>query len=86
MTGEIHEVEWVRDWADRVDDLGLSVLVEPLLDLAQAFGSLGAHALLAAEPLSGGAIDGSVIGRLVALLDQPGLIEEFRACLQRGED
>ena len=86
MIGEAQDVGWVRDWAERVDQLGLAPLALPLLDLARAFGSMGAHVLLAAEPITRGLVSGPGVGRLATLLDQPKLIGEFGSHLRRGEE
>lgn len=86
MSGETQSSVWLTGWADRLDDLGLSALVASLLDLAQAFGSLGAHALRAVEPFAMGLTDDPGIGRLATLLDRPDLIAEFQAQLQESEE
>ena len=82
MSGEVEQQTWVEVWARRIDALGLSPIVLPLLDIAHAYGFLGGQALLMAQPLASGIVNNATIERAVTLLDSPELLEQLRACLE----
>jgi hypothetical protein len=78
-------VPWVESWADRVRALGLSAIALPLLEVARALGPVGSNALLAAQPLLAGLADDGPLVRLAVLLDDPSLIDQFEARLDRAD-
>ena len=83
---EAEQQVWVEAWARRIDALGLSSIVLPLVDIAHTFGFLGSQALLIAQPLASGIVNNGTIERTVALLDSPELLEQLRACLEGEKD
>jgi hypothetical protein len=86
MSGEVEQQRWVEVWARRIDALGLSPMVLPLLDIAHTYGFLGSQALLMAQPLAAGIVNDATFERTVALLDSPELLEQLRACLEGEEN
>lgn len=72
---------WVKAWAGRVHELGLSPVAAPLLEVARAFGPLGSHLLLAAQPLLAGFADDASLLRVAGLLEDPELVDLFSAHL-----
>jgi hypothetical protein len=55
----------------------------PLLEFARAFGFLGSHALLIAQPLAHGIVDDESFERATALLESPALLDRLRDRLER---
>lgn len=85
VSKETEQRAWVEAWARRIDALGLSPIVLPLLDVAHTFGFLGSQALLIAQPLAAGIVNNATIERTVTLLDSPELLDQLRACLEKEE-
>ena len=85
MSTETEQRAWIKAWAKRIDTLGLSSIVLPLLDIAHTFGFLGSQAIVFAQPLAAGIVNDVTIERTVALLDSPELLEQLRTCLE-GEE
>jgi hypothetical protein len=85
VSRETERQVWVDAWARRIDALGLSPIVLPLVDIAHTFGFLGSQALLIAQPLAASIVNETTIERAAALLDSPELLEQLRVCLQ-GEE
>ncbi|MEE8391859.1 MAG: hypothetical protein V3S14_13830 [Anaerolineae bacterium] len=85
MSRETEQQAWVEAWARRIDALGLSPIVLPLLDVAHTFGFLGSQALLIAQPLAAGIVNNATIERTVTLLDSPELLDQLRAYLEKEE-
>jgi len=86
MSSEMNPEAWVETWARRIEALGLSPVVLPLLEVAHAFGFLGSQAILMAQPLVAGVVNDTTLERTMALLDNPELLEQLRVCLDGGED
>ena len=86
MSREAEQQVWVKAWARRIDALGLSSIVLPLVDIAHTFGFLGSQALLIAQPLASGIVNNVTFERTVTLLDSPELLEQLRACLEGEKD
>ena len=82
MNGEIDRGTWVREWAERIETLGLSPLALSLLHVAEAFGFLGSQALLIVQPLTMGIVSETAFERTVTLLESPDLLGELRAHLE----
>jgi hypothetical protein len=85
VSNETERQVWVETWAKRIKTLGLSPVALPLLDVVQALGFLGSQALLMIQPLVTGIATDSTFERTVALLEDPELLEQLRACLEEGE-
>ena len=85
MSIEADQQAWVEAWARRIDALGLSSVVLPLIDIAHAFGFLGSQALVMTRPLAAGIVDDAAIEHAAALLDSPELLEQLRVSL-KGEE
>lgn len=85
VSRETQQQAWVEVWARRIDALGLSPIVLPLLDVAHTFGFLGSQALLIAQPLATGIVNDATIERTVTLLDSPELLNQLRVCLEKEE-
>jgi hypothetical protein len=81
MAYEPQRDRWVREWAGRVDQLGLSALAIPLLDVARVIGAGGSQVLLTVQPLTRGLAGEVTVGRIAALLDRPELLDSFERCL-----
>jgi hypothetical protein len=73
---------WVREWARRIDALGLSPIVGPLLSVVQDFGVLASPLLRSMEPLLAGTGASSALLRFVALLEQPKRASELQRLLR----
>ena len=73
---------WVETWARHIEALGLSPVVLPLIEVAQAVGFVGSQALLAVQPLTSGIIDDRGIERAAALLEDPALLAQLRTSLE----
>jgi hypothetical protein len=86
MSSEMNPEAWVETWARRIEALGLSPVVLPLLEVAHAFGFLGSQAILMAQPLVAGVVNDTTLERTMALLDNPELLEQLRVCLDGEED
>ena len=85
VSNETKQQAWVRTWARRIETVGLSPVVLPLLDVVQALGFLGSQALLLIQPLVKGIATDNTLERTMALLDNPELLEQLRARLEEGE-
>ena len=85
VSSETEQQAWVETWARRIETLGLSPVVLPLLDVVQALGFLGSQALLLVQPLVAGIMSDTALEQSMALLDNPGLLERLRTCLEEGE-
>ena len=85
VSSETEQQAWVETWARRLETLGLSPVVLPLLDIVQALGFLGSQALLLVQPLVTGIMNDTALEQSMALLDNPELLERLRACLEEGE-
>lgn len=85
VSSETEQQAWVETWARRIETLGLSPVVLPLLDIVQALGFLGSQALLLVQPLVTGIMSDTALEQSMALLDNPELLERLRACLEEGE-
>ncbi len=82
MSRETEQQVWVEAWARRIDALGLTSIVLPLVDLAHTFGFLSSQALLIAQPLASGIVNNTTIERAVTLLDSPELLGQLKTCLE----
>ena len=85
MTSETEQLAWVETWARRIENLGLSPMAIPLLEVAHTFGFLGSQALLLIQPLMAGIVDDATLEQTIALLDSPELQDRLRAFL-KGEE
>jgi len=86
MSGETKPEAWVEAWARRIEALGLSLVMLPLIELAHAFGALGSQAILMAQPLVTGIVNDTTLKRTMALLDNAELLEQLRVCLEGEEN
>jgi hypothetical protein len=84
MSSELTSEAWVEDWAGRIRALGFSSGVLLLIEMARAFGPLGSHGVLLAQPLVDGLVDQVTIDRLASLLEQRDLLDRLELSL-RGE-
>ncbi len=82
----LRPLAWVETWARRIEALGLSSMVLPLIEIAHAFGFLGSHVLLMAQPLMSGIVNDTTLEQISALLDSPELLEHLEMCLEGKED
>jgi hypothetical protein len=55
-----------------------------LIAIARPFGILGGQALVMAQPLLSGIVDDVAVERTVALMDNPGLLDQLRVRLEGG--
>ena len=85
MCAETDRQGWIEAWARRIEALELASLVLPLIDAAQAFGFLGSQALVLTQPLAAGFVSDETLDKAVTLLNDPGLLEQLRSSLSRGE-
>jgi hypothetical protein len=85
VCAETEQQRWVEAWARRIEALGLAPLVLPLIDTAQALGFLGSQAVVLTQPLANGLVSEEALDRAVTLLNDPGLLEQLRSSLSRGE-
>lgn len=85
VCAEMEQQGWVEAWARRIEALGLASLVLPFIDTAQAFGFLGSQALVLTQPLATGFVSDEALDKAVTLLNDPGLLEQLRSSLSRGE-
>ena len=84
MSSEVTSEAWVEDWAGRIKALGFSPAALFLIEMARAFGTLGSHAVLLAQPLAVGLVDELTLDRLSVLLEERELLDRLEASL-RGE-
>ncbi len=82
MSSKVEQPAWVETWARRIEALGLSPVVLPLIEMARAYGLLGNQALLMAQPLVTGIANDATIERVSALLDDPELLERLQLHLE----
>ena len=85
VCAEMEQQGWIEAWARRIEALGLASLVLPFIDTAQAFGFLGSQALVLTQPLATGFVSDEALDKAVTLLNDPGLLEQLRSSLSRGE-
>ena len=85
MCVEMEQQGWIEAWARRIEALGLTSLVLPFIDTAQALGFLGSQALVLTQPLAAGLVGDETLEKAVTLLNDPGLLEQLRSSLSRGE-
>jgi hypothetical protein len=69
--------QWAENWAERLGQTGLDVIVLPLLEIGRGLGVLGSNALLFVEPLLAGIVGERNIKRYVALLEDPAALEDL---------
>ena len=86
VSRETDQQAWVETWARRIDALGLSSIILPLIDVAHAFGFLGSQALLIAQPLLSGIVSETTIERIATLLNDPESLERLKMRLEGEED
>ena len=84
MSSEATSEAWVEDWAGRIRALGFAPGALLLIEMARAFGTLGSHAVLLAQPLVGGLVTEVTMDRLTALLEEQDLLDRLEVNL-RGE-
>jgi hypothetical protein len=82
---EMEQQGWVEAWARRIEALGLTSLVLPFIDTAQALGFLGSQALVLTQPLAAGFVSDEALEKAMTLLNDPGLLEQLRSSLSKGE-
>ena len=85
MCVEMEQQGWIEAWARRIEALGLTSLVLPFIDTAQALGFLGSQALVLTQPLAAGLVGDETLEKAVTLLNDPGLLEQLRSSLSKGE-
>jgi hypothetical protein len=80
------EERWLNQWAERIHDAGLSVVVLPLLEIGRGLGVLASHAILLAKPILTGLVDEENVAQCVALLEDPSALERLiRRIEQKAE-
>jgi len=85
VSSETEQQVWVEAWVRRIEALGLSPVVLPLLEVAHAFGFLGSQVLLMTQPLVTGIVNDVTLEQTMALLDSPELLDRLSACLEEKE-
>jgi hypothetical protein len=80
---EVEQQVWVRAWAARIRDLGLSQMALLLLELAGTGGFLGSQLVLAFRPLLGGLVSDTTIERAAVLLESVQLQELLTTSLRQ---
>jgi hypothetical protein len=55
----------------------------PIIELARAFGLLGSHALMIAQPLAHDFLNDAALERMTTLLESPALLDRLRDRLER---
>ena len=84
MGGEVEHLAWIETWARRIESKGLASMALLLIAIARPFGILGGQALVMAQPLLSGIVDDVAVERTVALMDNPGLLDQLRVRLEGG--
>jgi hypothetical protein len=75
---------WIRDWAERIDQLRLSPIVLPIIEVGKAFRIVGANSLLVLRPLLEGIVADVTLDRTAALFEQGGVLEGLEELLSGG--
>ena len=75
--------QWLEQWAERINDSGLSVVALPLLEIGRGLGLLGSHVLLLTQPLLVSVVDKASIKRYVDFLEDPAAIESLIERIER---
>ncbi|HEY74434.1 MAG TPA: hypothetical protein G4N99_14340 [Thermoflexia bacterium] len=82
MKSELKQPAWVETWARRIETLGLSSMAIALVEIARPYGFLGSQALLMAQPLMTGIVDGARLDQVLTLLDDAETLERLKMRLE----
>ena len=76
----------MEKWVQRIEEMGLSPLAVPLLELARALGPLIAQALLLGYPLLSGVVSSEALERAAGWLDDSRGAERLLSRLERRSE
>jgi len=77
---------WIETWFTRIEGLGLSSLVFPILELARAFGCLGSQTLLLVQPFVTGIISDATFSKTVEILEDPEFHQQLTDYVESKEN
>ena len=79
----IVQEQWLDQWAERIDQSGLTIVAIPLLEIGRGLGLVVSHILLLIQPLLVTVVDKNSINRYINLLEDPAAVESLIDRIER---
>ena len=80
---DVVQEQWLDQWAERIDDSGLTIVALPLLEIGRGLGFIASHILLLVQPLLATVVDKNSVSRYIDFLEDPAAVESLIERVER---